>query len=65
MDRQLAYTRPTGVRDICDEECERKLALQERCIGYLRYGYRPIQTPTFEFFDMFSHEIGTTPPKSV
>ena len=31
----------------------------------IRYGYRPIQTPTFEFFDMFSHEIGTTPAQNL
>ena len=29
------------------------------------YGYHPIQTPTFEFFDIFGKEIGTTPSKEL
>lgn len=29
------------------------------------YGYEDIQTPTFEFFDVFSKEIGTTPSKEL
>ena len=28
-----------------------------------RYGYEDIKTPTFEFFDVFSREIGTTPSR--
>ena len=27
----------------------------------LLYGYEEIQTPVFEYFDVFSNEIGTTP----
>ena len=65
MNRQLLHT-PEGVRDICDEECEKKLALEDTLHQIMiRYGYRPIQTPTFEFFDMFSHEIGTTPAQNL
>ena len=53
---------PEGVRDIYSRECERKLALQERLHAVIRsYGYRDIETPTFEFFDVFSKEIGTIP----
>ena len=29
------------------------------------YGYQEIQTPTFEFFDVFSKEIGTTPSREL
>ncbi|MBO4678311.1 MAG: ATP phosphoribosyltransferase regulatory subunit, partial [Lachnospiraceae bacterium] len=29
------------------------------------YGYEDIQTPTFEYFDVFSKEIGTTPSKDL
>lgn len=65
MDRQLLHT-PDGVRDIYNEECERKLVLQERLHRVLlRYGYHPIQTPSFEFFDIFGREIGTTPSKEL
>lgn len=53
---------PEGVRDIYNRECERKLALQDRLHAVIKsYGYRDIETPTFEFFDVFSKEIGTIP----
>ena len=53
MNRQLLHT-PEGVRDIYSEECARKLALQERIRGVFHlYGYEDIETPVFEFFDIF------------
>ena len=53
MKKQLLHT-PEGVRDIYNEECEKKLLLQSDLLGILKgYGYHPIQTPTFEFFDIF------------
>ena len=59
MKKQLLHT-PEGVRDIYNEECEKKLLLQSDLLGILKgYGYHPIQTPTFEFFDIFGKEIGT------
>lgn len=65
MKRSLLHT-PEGVRDIYNEECAQKLALQENLLAVLRrYGYAVIQTPTFEFFDIFSQEIGTTPSKDL
>lgn len=65
MKRKLLHT-PEGVRDIYNSECEKKLYLQEKLHKKLRlYGYRDIQTPTFEFFDIFSREIGTTPSKDL
>lgn len=49
---QLLHT-PEGVRDIYNDECERKIILEERLLTVLKsYGYHPIQTPTFEFFDI-------------
>lgn len=63
--KQLLHT-PEGVRDIYNEECEKKLILEQRLHGALKqYGYHPIQTPTFEFFDIFGKEIGTTPSKDL
>ena len=51
---------PDGVRDIYGTECENKLALQNRMHDVLKtYGFRDIQTPSFEFFDIFSKEKGT------
>ncbi len=65
MRERLLHT-PDGVRDIYNEECEKKLVLQEKLNRMLRqYGYRPIQTPTFEFFDIFGREIGTTPSRDL
>ena len=56
---RLLHT-PEGVRDIYDSECKRKIQV-ERTLQKVTelYGYRQIQTPTFEFFDIFNHEKGT------
>lgn len=57
---------PEGVRDIYNTECEQKLALQENLHSVIRsYGYRDIETPTFEFFDVFSKEVGTIPSREL
>ena len=57
---------PEGVRDIYNRECAIKLALQKKLNTVLHlYGYQDIQTPTFEYFDVFSREIGTTPSKDL
>lgn len=65
MKNKLLHT-PEGVRDIYNEECEKKLVLQERLHNTLKsFGYHNIQTPTFEFFDIFGKEIGTTPSKEL
>ena len=65
MARSLLHT-PEGVRDIYNQECAGKMVLQENLQGLLKqYGYAAIQTPTFEFFDIFGREIGTTPSKDL
>lgn len=57
--KQLLHT-PEGVRDLYHESCARKLTVQEAVLRQQRlYGYRSIQTPTFEFFDIFSQERGS------
>ena len=49
---------PEGVRDVYNGECEQKLVLEERLHTVLRsYGYQDIETPTFEYFDVFSREV--------
>lgn len=59
MDDQLLHT-PEGVRDIYADECARKLAVQRRISQVFHlYGYQPIETPVFEFFDIFSKERGS------
>lgn len=62
---QLLHT-PEGVRDIYNLEYQRKLILQERLQTLFRlYGYQGIQTPTFEYFDVFGKEVGTIPSKEL
>lgn len=59
MSKQLLHT-PEGVRDIYNLECARKEAVEKKIAKVLkRYGYRSIQTPTFEFFDIFKKERGS------
>ena len=54
MERKLVHT-PEGVRDIYGEEYAKKLAAERWMMEKVRsYGYEDIQTPTFEFFDVFS-----------
>lgn len=61
MRKALLHT-PEGVRDIYGEEYARKLLIEQKLRDTIRlYGYQDIQTPTFEFFDVYSREIGTTP----
>ncbi len=65
MSQRLVHT-PEGVRDIYGSEYEKKLLVEERIHRVLKgYGYHDIQTPSFEFFDVFSREIGTTPSKDL
>lgn len=57
--KKLLHT-PEGVRDIYNVECGKKLALEGRIKKTFHlYGYHDIQTPTFEYFDVFRKEIGT------
>lgn len=65
MNRQLLHT-PEGVRDIYGKEYAKKLETEELIRRQFNlYGYQDIQTPTFEFFDVFSREIGTTPSREL
>lgn len=57
---------PEGVRDIYSNECRAKLAVQDKLHQVLHlYGYQDIQTPTFEYFDVFRKEIGTIPSREL
>ncbi len=65
MKQHLLHT-PEGVRDIYQGECEKKLYLEDKLHNILKtYGYHPIQTPSFEFFDIFGKEVGTTKSKDL
>ncbi|MCI8659622.1 MAG: ATP phosphoribosyltransferase regulatory subunit [Lachnospiraceae bacterium] len=59
MSRQLLHT-PEGVRDIYSEECARKMAMQSKLQKVFHlYGYQNIETPIFEFYDIFKKERGS------
>lgn len=63
--KMLLHT-PEGVRDIYNKECENKLYLQEQIHRVMKlYGYSDIQTPSFEFFDVFGKDKGSTPSKNM
>lgn len=65
MKKKLVHT-PEGVRDIYGEEKAKKTVVEHLLHEKITaYGYRDIQTPTFEFFDVFSKEVGTTPSKEL
>lgn len=59
MAANLLHT-PEGVRDIYNGECARKLAVQEKISDVFHlYGYEDIETPTFEYFEIFQKERGS------
>ena len=65
MNKKLVHT-PEGVRDIYGDEEEKKLRVERLLSEKIHaYGCRDIQTPTFEFFDVFSKEVGTTPSREL
>ncbi len=65
MSRKLLHT-PEGVRDIYGREYAGKLFVEQKIHDAISgYGYEDIQTPTFEYFDVFSREIGTTPSREL
>lgn len=56
---KLLHT-PEGVRDIYDNECRKKLKVLKQMHHVLSlYSYKDIQTPTFEYFDIFNRDKGS------
>lgn len=63
---QRIFHTPEGVRDIYSQECSRKRALQEKLHHvFHQYGFEDIETPTFEYFEVFSKEVGTIPSREL
>ena len=63
---QRIFHTPEGVRDIYSSECTRKRTIQEKLHHvFHRYGYEDIETPTFEYFEVFSKEVGTIPSREL
>ena len=62
---KLLHT-PEGVRDIYSEEFKKRRYLEKEMLDIIKsFGYENIQTPTFEFFDIFGKEIGTISAKDL
>ncbi|MBR2764603.1 MAG: ATP phosphoribosyltransferase regulatory subunit [Blautia sp.] len=59
---QRIFHTPEGVRDIYGTECVQKKNLEERLHRvFSLHGFADIETPSFEFFEVFSNEVGTIP----
>lgn len=62
---QLLHT-PEGVRDIYGIECTRKFEIESRiCDVFHSYGFEDIETPAYEFFDIFNKERGSVASKEM
>ncbi len=63
--QNLLFT-PEGVRDIYGIECEKRNRVEQDIRKIMRlYGFQDIQTPTYEFFDIFKRERGTVESKEM
>lgn len=61
MQDKLLQT-PDGVRDTYDVECNKKRKVMHELHHILElYSYHDIETPTFEFFDIFNRDKGSAP----
>ena len=55
--KSLLFT-PEGVRDIYGEDCEKRYKVQNDIHAVMKlYGFKDIQTPTYEFFDIFNRVV--------
>lgn len=62
---RLIHT-PEGVRDIYNEECEKKRYLSGKINRvFSGYGYQNIETPSLEYFEVFSNQLGTVPSREL
>ena len=63
--QQLLHT-PEGVRDYYNGECAAKLVTGSKLAHVFGlYGFQSIQTPTFEYFDIFNAERGSVASKEM
>lgn len=65
MSKWKIYT-PEGVQDILFDECFAKREMENKIRKTFRsYGFYEIETPTIEFFDVFSSEIESFPQEAM
>ncbi len=59
MNEKLLHT-PEGVRDVYNGECKKKKLIASKLHHVLElYGYHDIETPVFEYFDIFNRDKGS------
>ena len=64
MERQIHTAQ--GVRDVYGKEVRlKRKIMQDIHSVFEEYGYEDIETPTFEYFDVFGADIGTTPSREL
>ncbi|MBQ1493288.1 MAG: ATP phosphoribosyltransferase regulatory subunit, partial [Blautia sp.] len=57
---QRIFHTPEGVRDTVGAECLVKREVEDRLHEvFASHGFMDIETPTFEYFEVFSNEVGT------
>ncbi len=65
MKQSLLHT-PEGVRDLYGSEFAKMKQVENLLHSAIHsFGYRDIRTPAFEYFDVFSSEVGTTASKEL
>ena len=65
MNNKLLHT-PEGVRDISPADLKKKIEISNKIMEVLsKHGYLQMQTPSFEYFDLFSENIGMTPSREL
>jgi len=65
MNKQLLHT-VEGLRDIHVTDTIKKNAIEANILGlFNHYGYEQIQTPTFEYYDIYHYERGTADGKNL
>lgn len=58
-EKSLLFT-PEGVKDIYGKDCEERIKIKNDIHETMKlYGFKDIETPTYEFFDIFGEERGT------
>ena len=64
--RQYDKVTPEGTRDLLFDECTLREELTGRLMGqFRRRGYRQVQTPALEFYDVFSSSAAHFPQESM
>lgn len=60
MKKERLIHTPEGVRDLYNSECARKKELKNRMRKVMAgFGYQDIETPSYEYFDIFNNDKGS------